>query len=424
MTLDSVHFEAIDGIVDSLESPGRATRRTELAERLWETVIVESPDDVPIEPLEPPARRSTRVDDLAVATRPFDQVAAVDAGSLNPTTFQNGLVVDLAHAAMATTPSDVDRHRRRTILAVVHGPPAEVRSDREWSTFDDGFGRVRMVASPPTDRDEETAVHTLALEGAEIEHAHANRATMDEALILDGSVYPASILHWQDREGALRSRMDATAPRNVLQRSIDVVDDCVDADVALFSIVKNWTARGLVRQLEDHDGVDSTPLPWRTDYGLFQQWLNDLAVDEEPALRWTSWFRMDYGVGRAMPSAVADLGLDTAAASAAYGLGFMVVYDPRENVAFRVEAPLEVVTDPTHREAITTHVLSGVAQTGGPPPTLDKADQLAGISRGERQELYRHLERVLGSRRLQRYDAVRWPEGTATSSDVVPVGNR
>lgn len=410
MALDAVHFEAIEGVIGSVDRPGLERRRIDLAERIWEQAVVEPSVDVPIHPLEPPRRRSGPVEELAVDTRPFERVSAVDAGALNPTTYQNGLVVDLAHAAMATTPSDVDRHRRRTILAVVHGPPAEIRSDREWSTFDASHGRAKLVAAPTTDREEDTAVHTLALEGAEAEHAAANRDGFGEALFLDGSVYPASILHWRERAGALRANMAASAPRSVLERALEVVDGCLNDGIPIVGVVKNWTARGLVHRIESGDVVNESHLPWRTDYGLFQQWLNAVDVGAEPALRWTSWFRMDYGVGTAMPAAVDEVGLDAEGGPDEYALAFMVVYDPRENVAFRIEAPQPVVADSAVREAVTGHVLGGIAQTGGPPPTLEKADRLAGITRPERRELRRQLERILGSRQLKRYDAVRWPD--------------
>ncbi|MFW6448269.1 MAG: DNA double-strand break repair nuclease NurA [Halobacteriota archaeon] len=410
MPLDAVHVDAIDRLVGSIDRPGLANDRAELAEALWTDVIVDPPAAVPLEPLEPAARASAPVDDLALERRPFDTVSAVDAGSLNPTTFRNGLVVDLAHAAMATTPSDVDRHRRRTIVAVAHGPTSEIRSDRDWTTFDDDHGRARLVAAPYVLREEQTAVHTLALEAAEVEHALANRDGFGDLLLLDGSAYPASVLHWEDRRGELAASVAETEPKRVLEGSLAVVDACRDDGVACGGFVKNWTARGLVRAIEEAGVADVGRLPWRTDYGLFSQLLAAVEPEAEPALRWTSWFRMDYGVGRAMPRAIEAYGLDAAGDPAEYALGFMVVHDPRERVAFRVEAPVCILDDDATRAALTRHVLGGVAQTAGPPPTLAKADALAGIGRRERQDLRRQLERSLGSPQLSRYDDVRWPE--------------
>lgn len=421
MPLDSVHFEAIEGVIGSIDRPGRASRLAELAERLWERAVVDPPPEVPIAPVGAPERHQAPVNELAVGERPFDRVSAVDAGSLNPTTFQNGLVVDLAHAAMATTPSDLDRHRERTIVAVVHGPPAEIRTDRGWSTFDGGHGRAKLVAAPTIDREEETAVHTLALEGAEVEHALDNRDGFGDLLVIDGSVYPASVLHWEDREGALRTRIGDRVPRRILEGAIEVVDGCAADDVPVVGFVKNWTARGLVRRIERDGAIDVDHLPWRTDYGLFQQWLDDIEVDEEPALRWTSWLEMDYGVGTALARAIDDHGLAASGPPDRYRLAFMVVYEPRENVAFRVEAPRELIADDDRRRRITEHVLGGIAETAGPPPTLAKADALAGIGRLERRQLRRQLAGILDTRELQGYDAVRWSE---VPPGEAPMGNR
>lgn len=411
MSLDTVHVEAIKALVERVDRPGRSRDRAELAERIWADVLVDPTEDVPIRPLDSPDRSSALVHDLAVEARPFDRVTAVDAGSLNPTTYQNGLVVDLAHAATGTTPSDVDRHRHRTMHAVVHGPPMEVRSSDDWATFDDGYGRARLVAAPTLDREEETAVHSLALEGAEVDHALETVRADDELVLLDGSVYPASLLHWEDREGGLRTSFyEDPPPRRILEGAVSLVDRCRDDDTALLGFVKNWTARGLIRALEAFETTDLAHLPWRTDYGLFQQLLAIVDAVDEPALRWTSWFHMDYGVGAAMPRAIDSLGLAADESTERYGLAFMVIYDPRENVAFRVEAPLSIVDDTERRDAITRHVLGGVAQTGGPPPTLAKADSLAGIDRLERRTLRRDLGRLLDSTEIKRYDRVRWPD--------------
>ncbi|MFP4628817.1 MAG: DNA double-strand break repair nuclease NurA [Halobacteriales archaeon] len=410
MALDGVHLDAIDRVVGSLDRPGLANDRDALAEALWVDAVVDGHDGVPIEPLEAPTREAAPVEEVALAPRPFEDVSAVDAGSLNPTTFQNGLVVDLGHAAMATTPSDVDRHRRRTIVAVAHGPTSEIRSDRDWTAFDDGHGRARLVAAPYVLREEQTAVHTLALEASEVEHALANRDGFGDLLLLDGSAYPASVLHWEDRRGELAASVAETEPKRVLEGGLAVVDACLADGVACCGFVKNWTARGLVRAIEEASVADVGRLPWRTDYGLFSQLLAGVETDEEPAIRWTSWFRMDYGVGAAMPAAIEAYGLEAAGDPDDYALGFMVVRDPRENVAYRVEAPVSILADDDARGAVTRHVVGGVARTGGPPPTLSKADALAGIGRRERRDLRRQLERALGSRQLSRYDDVRWPD--------------
>lgn len=408
MALDSVHYAAVDALLGSLDRPDRRRSRRELGERIWSSALADPSTDVPVEPIEPPDRRVASVDDLALESRPFDRVAAVDAGSLNPTTFENGLVVDLAQAALGTTPSDVDRHRARTIVSVVHGPPAEVRSQDGWSSFDEGYGRSTLVASPTLDREEDTAVHTLALETAEVEHALAHLREGDELALMDGSVFPASVLHWDDRGGSLRASLrESREARRVLSRSVELVTRCRDAGRPILGVVKNWTARGLLDGLGGAAALEGRYLPWPGDLGLFRQLLVDLPADEEPALRWTTWFTMDFGVGAAMRSIAADQGV-TDRDDDTLRLAFMVVYDPRRDLVFRVEAPAWVVEPADRRGAVTEHVLAGIATNRGPPPTLEKADALARVGRGERQLLRRRIARALDTTPVHRYDDVRW----------------
>lgn len=407
MALDGVHLEAITTLVQTVDRPGRTRDRTELAEHIWRDVLIDPPASIPMQPIEPAHRGQASAESLALDRPRLEQVAAVDAGSLNPTTYQNGLVVDLAHAAMATTPTDLDRHRSRSLVAAVHGPPLEVRSSGAWTSFDDGYGRSRLIAAPSTYREEETAVHTLSLEGAEVDHAVAHHTAEDDLMIMDGSVYPASVLHWNDREGALRESLhEDDEPRRILTEAASMVERCITHETMVIGFVKNWTARGLISALNDSDAIDTTMLPWPTDYGLFQQLL--ATSGERDELRWTSWFTMDFGVGSSMPELLDRFDITTSLDNEAYRLGFMVIYDPRENVVFRVEAPLAVIGDERHRQAITDHILAGVAIEAGPPPTLRKADALASIGRGERQVLRQTIAEQLGTTQVQRFDQVRW----------------
>lgn len=408
MTLDAVHFDAMAGLIEHVDSPGRARDRHELAERLWREGIVDPHDRVPLEPIEPAERQVATVDELALADSPFERVTAVDGGSLNPTTFQNGLVVDVAHAAAASTPTDVDLHRRRTIVAAVHGPPGEVHTTADWTSFDADHGRSRLVATPSLEHEEETAVHGLSLEAAEIDHALDIALEHGDCLLMDGSVYPAGILHWADREGALEETLYAEpAPRRVLQRAVDLVDRCRERELPLVGVVKNWTARGIVRGLDEAPEPAVQPIPWPTDASLFQQLLAGIS-DDRTALRWTSWFAIEGGAATGLGRAIEEYDLDAEHAGPTYDLAAMVVLDPREHLVFRVEAPAVLVEGRGVREAITRHVLAGIAREGGPPPTLRKADELARISRGDRRQLKRELERTLATTEVPRYDDLRW----------------
>lgn len=409
MVLEAVHLEAMTALLGQVDRPGRERDRRQLAERLWTEVLVDPPETFPIAPIGEARRESAPIEELALADATFDRVAAVDGGALNPVTFQNGLVVDIGHAATATTPTAVDMHRRRTIVAAVHGPPAEVRSSDGWATFDDGYGRSRLVAAPTLEYEEETAVHGLSLEAAETAHAYDYAIDAGDLLLMDGSVMPASLLHWIDRGGSLEQTLYAEeAPRWVLQTAIDLMDGCHAQEVPIVGIIKNWTARGIVRSLAATD-IDVGTIPWPTDASLFQQLLA-VVSDDRSDLRWSSWFALEGGAGTGLGYAIEEFGLDADRPATAYDLAIMVVLDPREHLVFRIEAPRSLVEETTARERITRHVLSGIAREAGPPPAIRKADELARISRGERAQLKRALERALSTTEVPRYDELRWGE--------------
>lgn len=411
MTLDSVHFDAMVSIVGQVDRPGRQRDRHDLAERLWSEGMANPPDSIPICPIGEPTREARPVNELAMEETPFDTTVAVDAGSLNPTTFQNGLVVDVAHAATASSPSDVDLHRKRTIVASIHGPPAEVRSIPEWIEFDDGHGRAKLLAAPSIEREEETAVHSLSLEAAELAQAINHGVEAGDLLLMDGSVYPAGLLHWIDRGGTLKETLyTEEGPRGVLQDAVDLIDRCRSREIPITGVVKNWTARGIVRGLTSSPDLAVGTIPWPTDASLFQQLLSTVS-DERLALRWSNWFAIEGGVGTGLGYAIEEYGLDANESGRAYDLAMMVVYDPRERLVFRIEAPQTLVEDQTIRDALTTHILAGIAREGGPPPTLRKADELARISRGERRNLKREFERAITSTEVPRYDDLRWGDG-------------
>ncbi len=411
MPLDAVHLEAIDAIGQALDRPGRRRDHAELLETIWDVFTQNTPDS-PLTALGSPRRHHETIETLGLSDRPFERVSAVDAGSLNPTTFQNGLTVDLAHAAMATTPTDLEVHRRRTIATVAHGATGEVRSDRDWEPFDDGYGRSRLFAAPALDQEEDTAVHTLALERAETTHALANHTEADPSLfILDGAVYPASLLHWEDRSGELGESLYVDrVPREALTEAIELIDRCLADELPVVGFVKNYSARALVRALEGHPALEGTSIPWRSDYGLFVNLLTSLEHPESDSLVWTNWFETDLGTGEKIERALTELTIDTEVKRGAFTLCFMVVYDPREHVCYRIEAPKGVVGEPETRQRVTTHFLGEIAANAGPPRTLEKADALARISRTERRNLIKQLAANLETTPIRQYDDVRWPD--------------
>ena len=87
---------------------------------------------------------------------------------------------------------------------------------------------------------------------------------------------------------------------------------------------------------------------------------------------------------------------------------FFVVYDPRTDLVFRVEAPYAFTRDENRREKLTQQILHDVAVAQGPPLAISKADELAGIDRQGSEELTRRIEREFEIDREKEYNDSRW----------------
>ena len=95
-----------------------------------------------------------------------------------------------------------------------------------------------------------------------------------------------------------------------------------------------------------------------------------------------------------------------------YEVTFFVIYDPRTDLCYKVEAPYAVTRDPDVRQRLTTQVLSAVAAEGGPPRAVAKADELAKISAAEKAALRRKFAQQLHSEQQRTYDNHRWDHET------------
>jgi hypothetical protein len=127
-------------------------------------------------------------------------------------------------------------------------------------------------------------------------------------------------------------------------------------------------------------------------------------------LTFTNWFRSRVGTDRLLStqgSDVVDLE-DRPLDRADYEVTFFVVYDPRTDLLFRVEAPAAFTADPDRRERLTMQVLTDVAAEQGPPLAVAKADELARIDRQGKEALRRTIERRFDSERQRSYDDERW----------------
>jgi hypothetical protein len=412
MTLDPVHFDGIARLARQISHDVSEADHRELAETVWQEFLdplyAPDGDHAVLEPLAAVRRRAVDVQAVALGDPEFPTAHGLDSGTINPTTFKNGLVLDVAQAAMSGCPSDLDLHRGRTIVMTAHTNDATRTVTTDWQMQDAGYCRQRIVQAPRVNRFEEGVVHALSLYLAESTHALDNADVVEDLLYLDGPVYPKGLLNWLDRDQALRALLvEAEHPRDAVQNYVDLVETFVERGVPICGFVKNPGSKSVTRALRKR-----TQAPWTDDAALFRQVLerrDDDGRRHTDELTVTNWFHSRGGADAVMSTAGDGLDLDRDLDPEAYEVTFCVVYDPRDDVLYKLEAPYAVTRDEETREALTRQVLSAVAAARGPPLPIRKADELARIGRDEKESLRSQLEEEFRSERDRTYDDVRWP---------------
>ena len=444
MTLDPIHVDAIARLAGSVADSVDDSEQTALAEVVWEEFLdplTDSRGRTVLEPLGERQRSRVDIDEVALLDRPFPTVHGIDSGTINPTSFKNGLVLDLAHAAMAADPSSLSVHRARTIVATVHTNDRRPALETDWMYHDEGHSKHRIIRSPPVNRYAEAVVHALSLYLAEGHHAREHAHIVEDLLLLDGPLYPKEILTWRDRNPELEELTYEARPTAVLENYVRLVERFVERGVPLAGFVKNPSARVITGTLRSKEtGFDA---PWPDDTGLFVRLL-EREVDEadradstagvttsdgggggsvgsadeigEPLganrrrdeLTFTSWFVSRGGPDGAMAADGDALGVERHLDPECYEVTFFVIYDPRTDLCYKVEAPYAVTRDPDVRQRLTTQILSAVAAEGGPPRAVAKADELAKISAAEKAALRRKFAQQLHSEQQRTYDSHRW----------------
>ena len=405
VSLDRVHIDALADAAASLSAELRVSRPSTSAESLFSTALnplVDTEGAARLRPIEAPAVQTVPLEAAASWPAPVQPVHGIDAGTINPTTFRNGLVMDAAQAAMASDPVDVSLHRRRTLVATAHIADETVDVTTDWQRTDAGYGRFRVIQTPQISRYAEGVVHALALYLAEGAHALEHIDAIEACLVLDGPLYPLELLRWRAGEDRLRTIASTGYPTEVIHTYLTLIDRLLTSGRLVFGFVKNPSARGIVATLR----AQGETIPWVTDTAFFAELMGEESGPHE--LVYTTWFRSNLGPDRAVAQLPAVVGVELTGAAAGLQRCFMMVYDPREAVVYRVDAPAALVEDPTRRQQIEQTVLQSVAVEGGPPTVIRRADHLARIRRGEKTRLKRRFARMLGSTQLRRYDDIRW----------------
>jgi hypothetical protein len=409
MALDPVHVDGIASLAGQLTDGIDTTAQQDFAETVWADFLDPLVHDgrTVLAPLDGQARRTAAIEAAALQERPFPTHHGLDSGTINPTTFKNGVVLDVAQAAMASVPSDLDLHRSRTIIASIHSNDVTTQFSEEWQSFDDDYSRKQAFVVPRVDRYEQDVVHALALYLAESAHALEHADAVSDLLILDGPLYPTGLLTWADHDPELAELLVKDDVLAVVERYVDLVETFIEAGVPLLGFVKSITSKAITRAIRGNQGQ----APWANDAGLFRQLLERTDEDGETrtdALSFTNWFRSRVGTDHLLSVNGDALGIERSRDPADYEVTFFVVYDPRDDLLYRIEAPYAFTQDSEMRDRLTRQVLADVAAQGGPPLAVQKADDLARIGGDEKRALRTEIERRLDSERQRVYNDKRW----------------
>ncbi|WP_254279156.1 DNA double-strand break repair nuclease NurA [Haloarcula marina] len=410
MTLDPVHVDGIASLARQVRQTVETSDQGAAAETVWANFLdplYDTHGGEILAPMGEQRRRMVDIEDAALTEPPYPTQHGLDSGTINPTTFKNGLVIDVAQAAMSATPSDVELHRGRTIIMAVHSNDATIAFDGDWQGLDHGYGRRRVLDAPKVDRFEQRVVHALALYLAESEHALLNADAVEDLFILDGPLYPTGLLRWADRDTELAELLDESdEPKTVVGNYVELVERFVDRDVPLVGFIKNSSTKALTRGVRKR-----TNAPWVNDTAFFRRVLERRDEDGElltDALTCTNWFRSRAGTDGVMAADGDALGIERSLDPELYEVTFFVCYDPRSDLVFRVEAPYAFTSDEERRERLTRQILHDVAARKGPPLAVAKADELASIDREGGERLTRRIEQAFDTDREKEYNDTRW----------------
>ncbi|ODR81621.1 nuclease [Haladaptatus sp. W1] len=412
MTLDPVHFDGIAELADRIEYEGEERDHRELARNVWENYLDPLFHDGTeiLEPLSDLRRKRANIEELALEADQFGTMHGLDSGTINPQPFKNGLVVDVAHAAMSSSPSDLDLHGSRTIVKAVHTNDATTEFGTDWESYSEGSKR-RIVHAPRRDDYERDIVHALALYRAESRHALDHADDVSDFLLLDGPVYPKGIIRWRDRGSILPDLFEESDEvRTILQNYVELVETFAERDVPLAGFVKNISAKSIIRTLRAK-GVNT---PWVHDAAFFSQVLERGEYENGEYKRFTddmtltNWFVSRAGSDAFFGSTEAARHVEREYAPEQYELTFCVVYDPRRRLLFKIEAPRIFTEDETCRRRIERQLLKEIAISKGPPTVITKADSLAQIGRNSTDSLITSFERSFDTELDRNYNDIRW----------------
>jgi len=360
-----------------------------------------------VKPLGTPEYFKTPTTELGTwSNDPWDAPTyGVDASTTRPLEYNNGLIVDTAHAKLGVGGAGSDREpeQRGTIVTGVYIEDDDVTLHQENIERGDVAGEIVRIPEM-RQRTNVTSILTSTVQRlAEGKHAYRCLDDIDGPLFLDGSVYPLSVIYWTllDQAGRGAPVGDWDLPTEVIKNYAAVVDSCYDRDLPVMGIVKTSSMGEVTESLREKiaqnnlRGEQGTlhDIPWLRDHQFVGEVLRDPSLNH---LTYTSWFVQTEvelrGESFDLLESVSD---DLRHGDPSdYQRAFCYVRTPKTGNIFRVETPALFLTDDDRRKDILLKVLKEIARQGDVPTAVARADRIARISPDNRETIRDTLQTV------------------------------
>ncbi|MCU4975834.1 DNA double-strand break repair nuclease NurA [Halobacteria archaeon AArc-m2/3/4] len=329
----------------------------------------------------------------------------VDASTTRPLEYNNGLVVDTAHAKLGVSGADADREpeQQGTVVTGVYLEDDDVTLHQE--TVEQNGVEGEIVRIPEMrQRTNVTSILTSTVQRlAEGQHARRCLDAVDGPLFLDGSVYPLSVMYWTllERSGQGAPVGNWDLPTDVIENYIAVIDDCYERGVPVLGVVKTSSMGELTESLRakikanDLRGPHGTlrDVPWLRDNQFIGEVLRDPSLDH---LTYTSWFVQTDVELRGESFDLLEAVSDELSHGRPddYQRAFCYVRTPKTGNVFRIETPALFLTDDDRRDQIRLKALKEIAHQSDVPRAIARADRIARISPDNRETIRDALQTV------------------------------
>ncbi|MDV0447724.1 hypothetical protein MsAg5_16360 [Methanosarcinaceae archaeon Ag5] len=448
MTLEPVHMKEIEEIATGIDYSFTKRETKDNLDIFKNLAHLQSDGKTILKSIGPLFRSKADISVVSLSDDDFDVTYSSDSGSTNPIPFESGLFLDICHCAIASTPTDLDIQRKRTIVCVGFSPDknnslttTSLTANADWKYFDDGFGRSKIIQIDPTLLKKRMGrmVHDMAIYASESEHIlwlqediiaqkdeTDNPGENNSFFIMDGPIYPKQLLYWMGTESDdIKIRHDKNAQK-VLQNYIDIMDFHIEHEVPLAGFVKNPAETQIINTLREKIKSEKhfLDLPWATDSQLFKAFLKNPNEQENKSsgkenknqtgssrkyLTYTNWFLQPnqfYEAEIKENSPLVRENLSHKYEADDYSLAFFMIYVPYESdgLLFKIESPYGLVKNEDMRAKITRKMLYELS-IDIIPATLRKADNVAKIGIQEKNEIKDLFSKETVDRT---YNNVRW----------------